>query len=226
MESLGCKAIYQFKKVAGYKYTGIKYCLDLTHPSTSSDIPYGSHYGDDKDITLLRPATEAEKNQLIKAVEDKYKKTWNGEEWVDMKPVFKRGDYIYARDNVICIVKEIKDEINYIACYGFHILAFNDTFPITECMRLATEYERKQLDDALAKEGKRFNPQTKELENILKVGDMVIAWYGNLKEMAIIGTLGEIRADNDSPYWVGGDWRKNAIKYTSEQQYRDFLKEK
>lgn len=160
-----------------------------------------------------RPATEAEKNQLIKAVKDKYNKTWNGKEWVDM---YKKGDYV-MQNKAVRIYLDICSHINSMGeiCKDSNIVE-----------RYASPLESRCFDISLKSIGKRFNPETLELEDILKVGDMVIAWYGDFKMCAVVGILDDIRADNDSPYWVGGDWRKNAIKYISEQQYRDFLKGK
>ena len=55
---------------------------------------------DDCDIYFLRPATEKEKQSLIKAVEEKYKKTWDEDkkEWVDyeddaVQDILKRVEY-------------------------------------------------------------------------------------------------------------------------------------
>lgn len=218
IETSGVKAIYQFKKVAGYKYTGIKYCYNLTDNSTSIDIPFGSHFGDDKDITLLRPATKSEEQQLIKVIEKDYKVTWNGKEWVDC---FKKGDYVYGQ-NYHCWS---------ISIYGTNIVLFNAISLQIDSEqkayspeRICTDKEMQLLNSALTKAGKRFNPEILKLEDIPKIGDVVIVWDSN-KKSAFVSILKDIRLYNIYPYiTINERIYLNAIKFISEQQYKNFIK--
>ncbi len=56
------------------------------------------------DVLSYRPLSEQEKQQLIKAVEDKYNKTWNGKKWVDMINIDKKAEKLkeileYLKEN-------------------------------------------------------------------------------------------------------------------------------
>lgn len=100
------------------------------------------------------------------------------------EPKFKRGDIIFVSDRnnlneAICIIKEIKDESNG---YYYHAM-FNtiNRFLFTNYNmanvwkeeRLATPKEQQILFTALAKDGKRWNTETLELEDILKVPENI-----------------------------------------------------
>lgn len=123
------------------------------------------------DIYILshRPATEAEKQQLTKAVEEKYKKTWNGKDWVDVKPEFKRGDFIKSTSDRGSFFIHIfgADRISYGNRIGLSGVCINvhdeDIYTIHS---IATPEERELLEDALAEAGKRYNAETLEIEDI------------------------------------------------------------
>ena len=91
---------------------------------------------------------------------------------------FKRGDVIYCEDtdgfNWVFILKEkIIGEINPYTY--FCIYTSTGAIKMNECcrhphliFRHATLEEAQRLWDALAKQGKRWNPETKKLEEIKK----------------------------------------------------------
>lgn len=94
-------------------------------------------------------------------------------------------------------------------------------------LRPATPEEVKQLDDALAKEGKKWDAEKKQLVDLPKykpaiIGEKAIAWDGE-KKNAIIGVLaGKKDIWGGHLYRVAGDVYKNAILYESIQQYDQF----
>ena len=97
------------------------------------------------------------------------------------KQEFKDGDIVIcsSRFTYVFIYKE-KNEYNnptdyYVLLNGDGILSYNnrildgkDLEIYGKHLRLATENEQQQLFDALAKEGKRWNPDTKQIEDLPK----------------------------------------------------------
>ena len=72
--------------------------------------------------------------------------------------------------------------------------------------------------------GKHWNPETFEIEDILKVGDVCIFWDDN-KCTAMIGIL-DFSNDIDFPFLDNDDiWWKHAIKCESLEQYLNFIKQ-
>lgn len=144
---------------------------------------------------------------------------------------FKDGDIIYwehkgdKKNNGIAIFK-FKDNkyINlYIDLLSIAGLIYDYPFVTKNeiISRLATEEEKQILFDALEKQGKRWNPETKQIEDILKVGDLAIFW-DNDKSSAIISEF----AGMDREAFVCKDyrWFNNAIKCISLEQYINFIK--
>lgn len=194
---------------------------------------YKDGYILNRDISIFRPATEQEKKQLIKAVEAEYKKTWNGKEWVDIYHKFKKGDYLYnAHYNAVFIFEKYYDlSISAIAyhqigeCAEWFDIYAQRFININETIRLATPDEIKRLNNALEKAGKRFNKETLELEDILKVGDLVIAW-GNDPKKAVICELLEIDNSTTMPHRTYAyGWSSKVIKWDgTKEQYEGILK--
>lgn len=88
------------------------------------------------------------------------------------KPEFKDGDIVSVIDtygNIItCIVKNIdedKDRLNYYAS-NYHINDWLSTGGKVICP--ASDSEKQQFLYALEKEGKKWNPKTKQIEDLLK----------------------------------------------------------
>ena len=89
---------------------------------------------------------------------------------------FEEGDIVFTKNrctSIISILKNIDEEerlINYYADifnydYGEGTIRFNNWCD-SENIRLATDEEKKRLFDALAKNGKRWNAETKQIESI------------------------------------------------------------
>lgn len=116
----------------------------------------------------------------IKRVEEKFGGKLNLEtlEIEQPKPEFKDGDILHC-DKTDYSVENIfiaKMHGEAIGSYAFLCL-HNNKFHIADCdcdeselptIRLATDSEKQQLFDALAKEGKRWNPDTKKIEGLPK----------------------------------------------------------
>ena len=97
---------------------------------------------------------------------------------IEKQPEFKDGDILHSDET------EYSDETIFIAkisggvigTYGYidlldeSVMVRNDTFEESEinAIRLATDSEKQQLFDALAKEGRRWNPDTKQIEDLPK----------------------------------------------------------
>ncbi len=144
------------------------------------------------------------------------------------KQEFKYGDILVAEDGSCpFIFKGIKDGLpQYIIGLATDkTLMFSTGRPWTfNKTRKATDKESTPLLDALEKSGKRWNPGTKQIEDILKVGDICIFWDDG-KCKANINTLTHID-ESDFPYRSNdGYWYKNAIKCTSLEQYQNFISE-
>ena len=94
------------------------------------------------------------------------------------EPQFKRGDVIYCKydngDNWVFILKGITDSLVY--PYGsFCSATSKGKFAKNDChrhpervFRHATPEEAQRLWDALAKEGKRWNPEKMQVEEVKK----------------------------------------------------------
>lgn len=94
------------------------------------------------------------------------------------EPVFKRGDVIYCEDNdlytwIFIFESENTDESNQYK-YFCLLTGRNDIFFNSRCrttskkLRHATPEETQRLLDALAKKGKRWNPEKMQVEEIKK----------------------------------------------------------
>lgn len=145
-------------------------------------------------------------------------------------PEFKDGD-IVRTTYFISIYKKATginlDFFNYVELeddfdnYNVNKLHYNSILKPKE-LRFATKEEKQKLFDSLENNGKKWNPETKQIEDILKVGDLAIFWNKN-KKKAIVS---EILETNKSgvPYRSTYSWFNNAIKCTSLEQYINFKK--
>ncbi len=83
----------------------------------------------------------------------------------EVEQKFKDGDVLIStKTNTLCVFKR------YTSINGFESYTNNanctDSHWASPCFRLATPEEAQQLWDALAKQGKRWNPETMEVEEI------------------------------------------------------------
>ena len=94
------------------------------------------------------------------------------------EPPYKDGDFVVNEQGDVLIFKEkVEDRIYDYAYLVGAITLINDTSSQILIKRLATEAEKQELLDALAKEGKRWNAEKKCVEDIpvrkFKSGDKV-----------------------------------------------------
>ena len=147
------------------------------------------------------------------------------------KQEFKDGD-IVRTTHFIAIYKKATginlDFFNYVELEddfdndNVNELHYNSSLMPKE-LRFATKEEKQKLFDALKSKGKKWNPETKQIEDILKVGDLAIFW-DNDKSKAIISTIYEIDLLQLMPYISACGRFYNAIKCTSLEQYINFKK--
>lgn len=132
------------------------------------------------DTNLHTLASEKEAKSFIRCIEEKFGGKLNLEtlEIEQPKPEFKDGDILHC-DETDYSVENIfiaKMHGEAIGSYAFLCL-HNNKLHIADCycdeselpaIRLATDSEKHQLFLALAEEGKRWNPDTKQIEDLPK----------------------------------------------------------
>lgn len=143
----------------------------------------------------FRKVSDEEAKEFIKKVEEHYGGKLNLEtlEIEQPKREFKDGDIVTLKipnlEKNIRIFKEVVNkkmhENHYYVGFNFDddgrpIQIFKDYYAYTDNDRPATDSEKQQLFSALAKEGKRWNPDTKQIEDLpkkyeLKPFDKVLA---------------------------------------------------
>lgn len=97
---------------------------------------------------------------------------------IEKQPEFKDGDILYSDEteysDATIFIAKISDGVigtyAYIDLLDECVMVQNDTFEESEinAIRLATDSEKQQLFDALAKGGRRWNPDTKQIEDLFK----------------------------------------------------------
>lgn len=91
-------------------------------------------------------------------------------------------------------------------------------------IRPATKKEKELLDKALEARGKRWNPETKQIEEIPKLGDFCIFWDDD-KSSAKCGVLQELNPQYDNPYDANfTEYFKNCIPFQSVEHFQKFIK--
>lgn len=181
---------------------------------------------DSKD-SKYRPSTEEEIKLLKDEVKKTYNKEWNGKEWVDIKPTFKKGDYISVKglrtnsDHLIIVENVDNDMIGALAYYCKYDVCKKIKYNIFNCgslsankIHLSTPEEIKEMDEALARDGKYFDKKTLEIKDLLKEGDIVIVWDNENKKNARINVY---RLKMEYAW-------DNVIKFESIEQYKKILK--
>ena len=112
----------------------------------------------------------------IKRVEKKFGGKLNLETLEIEKPKqeFKDGDILYMNGCRLIYIFKKKVQKSAATLYyasldaDYNSLYYNNAMEDVHGSRLATEEEKQQLFDALAKEGKRWNPDTKLFEDLPK----------------------------------------------------------
>ena len=93
---------------------------------------------------------------------------------VEEQPEFKDGDILYMNGCRLIYIFKKKVQKSAATLYyasldaDYNSLYYNNAMEDVHGSRLATDSEKQQLFDALAKEGKRWNPDTKLFEDLPK----------------------------------------------------------
>lgn len=140
---------------------------------------------------------------------------------------WKEGDYLTlkSRDNVYILVYKsyVKGNMNPILHHVlfdvtddklFFDLYCSDGFYITS-IQPSTPVEITMLDEALLKDGKKWNPETKQIENVekkpehvFKPMDLCLARFGSIEYWNLV-QFGYINNETESMISVGGlAWNK------------------
>ncbi|MDD4781825.1 MAG: hypothetical protein PHT02_14645 [Tissierellia bacterium] len=141
-----------------------------------------------------------------------YVKTKTNSEFIGIK---RKGEYITSR--------YYSYDIKYSAICSGEGRVSNDN--LIEEIRPATKEERELLNKALEARGKKWNPETKQIEELPKIGDFCIFW-GYDKRMAKCGVLRRIDSHNHYPYSMHyGVYYKNCIPFQSVEHFKGFINE-
>lgn len=113
--------------------------------------------------------------EVIKKIEEHYGGKLNLETLeIEKQPEFKDGDILYMNGCRLIYIFKKKVQKSATTLYyasldaDYNSLYYNNAMEDVHGSRLATKEEKQQLFDALAKEGKRWNPDTKLFEDLPK----------------------------------------------------------
>lgn len=135
-------------------------------------------------------------------------------------PEFKDGDIVVYGKSVAICRKIYKHTLSfYVSLNEMFGLLFADEVESSEEYRFATEEEKKQLFDALAKEGKAWDAEKKDIVDLkpkveLKPFDKVLVRDGNTLKWE--ADLFGFKSDTGLYHCVGGSW-KYCIPYEGNE---------
>ena len=143
------------------------------------------------------------------------------------EPKYKDGDFVVNEVGSILIFREeVGDSIYDHAFLARDLMLL--TNPVAQSFygikRYATEAEKRELLDALAKAGKRWNAEKKCVEDTpeeLKEGDLAIFWDDGEYTSALIRQYKRYEWLYYDQY---GDWWENATKFESKEQFEKIIK--
>ena len=128
------------------------------------------------DTNLHTLASEKEAKSFIKCIEEKLGGKLNlGSLEIEKQPEFKDGDIVtqgVLKGVNVCIIKKCIDKFdnkyNYYARYNTQDkeINYDDWSHISPFAKFATDYEKQQLFDALAKENKAWNAEKKQIVDL------------------------------------------------------------
>lgn len=128
------------------------------------------------DTNLHTLASEKEAKSFIKCIEEKLGGKLNLESLeIEKQPEFKDGDIVtqgVLKGVNVCIIKNCIDKFdnkyNYYARYNTQDkeINYDDWSHISPFAKFATDYEKQQLFDALAKENKAWNAEKKQIVDL------------------------------------------------------------
>lgn len=151
---------------------------------------------------------------------------------IEKQPEFKDGDIVSIEDD-----NDYKAIIIYKSNGGcmFRSYAVIDNCykklgidkivnALGRCTRLATNYEKQQLFSALEKEGKRWNPVTKQIEDLPKKCEFKPMDWCLMRDKKETWKLCQFSffddGDYEAPYnAVGGNWFDECIPYNEETKH-------
>lgn len=181
---------------------------DYTETRVDKYIPLLSFY----DIYLVEIANEWEREALAYDLfkqNRRYNPLSNS-----LEKVFNEGEYLVAKkgDNIIYFI------------FGVDNVNFGELIEEGYSIQYCTSEEKEILNKSLLEDGLIYDPDTKTLKTIPKVGDIVIA-YDYDKKNAVLGKLTFYTKNSDIFHMVGGAGFENIIKWNGDiQQYLDFIK--
>lgn len=183
-------------------------------------------------------ASDEEAKEFIKKVEEHYGGKLNLETLQIEKPKqeFKDGDIVYLNDGNNKFIFIFKYEnVNHIRRYVSFCLTINKLYigkdgclsrRRIKTIRPATDSEKQKLFDALAKEGKVWNPDTKQVEDLpkkceFKPFDKVLVRNNGDYDDGVwkADIFSHYDADNVYPYACVGDYWKECIPYNDSTKH-------
>ena len=150
---------------------------------------------------------------------------------IEKQPEFKDGDIITIEDTeykAIIIYKSNGDCMfrSYAVIDNCYKKLGIDKIvnAIGRCTRLATNYEKQQLFSSLEKEGKRWNPVTKQIEDLPKKCEFKPMDWCLMRYKKETWKLCQfsffVDGDYEAPYnAVGGNWFDECIPYNEETKH-------
>lgn len=150
---------------------------------------------------------------------------------IEKQPEFKDGDIITIEDTeykAIIIYKSNGDCMfrSYAVIDNCYKKLGIDKIvnALGRCTRLATNYEKQQLFSALEKEGKRWNPVTKQIEDLPKKCEFKSMDWCLMRDKKETWKLCQFSffddGDYEAPYnAVGGNWFDECIPYNEETKH-------
>ena len=137
---------------------------------------------------------------------------------------FKRGDILECEIfGTIVIFNEYNVDGSINLIYNNHKTLLDNDCWTAKYWKHASEQSKQLLFDYLKSKGKRWNYEKMVVEDVLKVGDLVICWDGEDYQTAGIyvytGMAGDsINYNTNRVYW------EHAVKFESIEQYKKILK--
>lgn len=210
-----------FKEWNNDKYTSIK-CKYIKYMDAGSYAEDKVYITDDFHL-----ASQEEKDAYISSIEEHYGGKLNLSTLeIDKQPEFKDGDIVfsdcnYRYNNSIFIIKRIENGNIY---YSPSITFYKDHYGdidfkeykcfINETLRLATNSERHQLFDALAKKGKAWDAEKKAIVDLPKKCEFKPMDYfmakdkNDSKAIWILYQYAFICKERKRVYMVNGDYMR------------------
>lgn len=173
--------------------------------------------------------------EIIKKVEEHYGGKLNLEtlEIEQPKQEFKDGDILYMNGCRLIYIFKKKVQKSAATLYyasldaDYNSLYYNNAMEDVHGSRLAIEEEKQQLFNALAKEGKRWNPVTKQIEDLPKKCEFKAMDWCLMRDVDEVEYRGFVTSEwvlcQFSHYLegykfvaVGGNWFGECIPYNEE----------